>query len=206
MSSAFKRMHVSTFQIPLLTRAQGRKWLKPKMKTPATPPQEQQEVCVHVRPRATLKRFVLPCRSTSKPPPLKHLLRMLFVSLFFRNTHYLSINFPSVFSIYLTLTCTNAQTHALRSSKTRKRAIKHHVATVTRPSEERHSAVMIHATICDCRPLPHHNPLWHRCLISTGTDGFINNSTLLASASLSLIPSYTVETVIRHSVPWINQL
>lgn len=62
-----------------------------------------------------------------------------FLCHFFLNTHHLSINSPSVFPIYLTLTCTNTHMHALRSSKTRKRAIKCHVATATRPSEERHS-------------------------------------------------------------------
>lgn len=139
MSSTFKSA-CQHFQIPPLTRAQGCNWLKPKMQTHATPPQEHHKVCVCVCVASSYSTvFCFTLSKHLKAPLPSTPASDAFLCHFFLNTHHLSINSPSVFPIYLTLTCTNTNMHALRSSKTHKRAIKCHVATATRPSEERHS-------------------------------------------------------------------
>lgn len=137
MSSAFKRA-CQHFQIPPLTRAQGCNWLKPKMHTHATPTTgTSQSVCACSLKLLYSVLFYLVSAPQSRLPSTP--ASDAFLCHFCLNTHHLSINSPSVFPIYLTLTCINTYMHALRSSKTRKRAIKCHVATATRPSEERHS-------------------------------------------------------------------
>lgn len=126
MSSVFKHMHVSTFQTSLF---ELRVPIGSSQKLKHLPPLHRiitKFVCVCVCGLVLFYSILFYLVSAPQSPLPS---TPAWDCFFFLNTHHLSINFPSVFPIYLTLTCTNAQTHALRSSKTRKRAIKRHVAT-----------------------------------------------------------------------------